>query len=298
MSHKPTKTLCLSLLISLGSTVTTAEEIHLTKQWETVNELKQPESVVYNNQQELIYVSNVNGDPAAIDGNGFISIIAPDGNIQTLKWIDGLNAPKGMALLGNNLFVTDINELLIIDILKAKITRRYKADDQSFLNDVAINENGDVYVTDTASNRIYRLDKDKLEVWLEDERLENPNGLYINQNQIVVSSWGIPTEGWKTDIPGHILLISMLDKDIRDFSDGSPIGNLDGITPLSNKSFLVTDWMQGQLLQAFPDGKVKTLLELGQGSADFLLLESKNLLLIPQMLKGNVTTYSLNEANH
>jgi hypothetical protein len=270
-----------------------AEELKLEKLWQTESEFKDPECVAYDIMRRSIYVSNINGEPSATDGNGFISLVANDGKIEKLKWVDGLNAPKGMAMLGKQLFVTDINELLVIDVETATVTKRFKADDKSFLNDVAISSEGVIYVTDTATNRIYRLYKGKLEIWLEDERLENPNGLYIDNKHIILGSWGKPTDGWKTDIPGHLLLISPEDKSIKDFADGSPIGNLDGLAKADKNSFLVTDWMQGKLLHAKPDGTVNTLLELGQGSADILYLRSKNILLIPQMRKGNLVAYSI-----
>jgi len=292
MFKKLATQLSLLLLYPLSCYVM-ADNLNLIKQWQTESYLMQPESVVYDIMRRSIYVSNINGEPSAADGNGFISLIANDGKIEKLKWIDGLNAPKGMAMLGKKLFVTDINELLVIDVETAKISKRFKADDKSFLNDVAVTSSGVIYVTDTVNNRIYRLYQGKLEMWLEDPKLENPNGLYIDNKYIIVGSWGTPTDGWRTDIPGHIVLISPEDKHIKDFADGSPIGNLDGLARYDNNSFLVTDWMQGELKLVKSDGQVVTLLELGQGSADILYQRSRNLLLIPQMSKGNLVAYTL-----
>lgn len=292
MFKKLATQLSLLLLYPLSCYVM-ADNLNLIKQWQTESHLKQPESVVYDIMRRSIYVSNINGEPSAADGNGFISLIANDGKIEKLKWIDGLNAPKGMAMLGKKLFVTDINELLVIDVETAKISKRFKADDKSFLNDVAVTSSGVIYVTDTVNNRIYRLYQGKFEMWLEDPKLENPNGLYIDNKYIIVGSWGTPTDGWRTDIPGHIVLISPEDKHIKDFADGSPIGNLDGLARYDNNSFLVTDWMQGELKLVKSDGQVVTLLELGQGSADILYQRSRNLLLIPQMSKGNLVAYTL-----
>jgi len=292
MFKKLATQLSLLLLYPLSCYVM-ADNLNLIKQWQTESYLMQPESVVYDIMRRSIYVSNINGEPSAADGNGFISLIANDGKIEKLKWIDGLNAPKGMAMLGKKLFVTDINELLVIDVETAKISKRFKADDKSFLNDVAVTSSGVIYVTDTVNNRIYRLYQGKFEMWLEDPKLENPNGLYIDNKYIIVGSWGTPTDGWRTDIPGHIVLISPEDKHIKDFADGSPIGNLDGLARYDNNSFLVTDWMQGELKLVKSDGQVVTLLELGQGSADILYQRSRNLLLIPQMSKGNLVAYTL-----
>jgi sugar lactone lactonase YvrE len=290
------KTKIITLLIASLSILiqpVTAADLKLEKLWQTPNDLKEPECVAFDIMRRSIYVSNINGAPSDTDGNGFISLLTTEGKIDKLKWVDGLNAPKGMALRGKQLFVTDITELLVIDVETAKVVKRFKADESSFLNDVAISSAGIVYVTDTATNRIYRLYKGSFDVWLEDERLENPNGLYIDNEHIVVGSWGVPTEGWNTEVPGHLLLISPDDKSITDFADGSPIGNLDGLAKADKNSFLVTDWMQGKLMHVSPQGEVKTLLELGQGSADILYLRSKNMLLIPHMKAGNLSAYSI-----
>ncbi|MAY42886.1 MULTISPECIES: hypothetical protein [unclassified Neptuniibacter] len=275
------------------SSVASAETLNIKKQWESKAELKEPESVVYDIMRRSIYVSNINGEPDAADGNGFISLIANDGKIEKLKWVDGLNAPKGMAVFGKKLFVADINELVVIDIETAEIIKRFPLEGNHFLNDIAISESGVVYITDTATDSIYRLYKGQLEVWLKDSKLDHPNGLYIDNNNIIVGSWGKPTDGWKTDIPGRLMLISPEDKSISDFGTGQPIGNLDGIAKFNKDTFLLTDWYQGKLIKASSNGNVVTLLELEQGIADIIYFRSKDLLLIPHMLKGKLLAYSL-----
>lgn len=260
--------------------------------WQITTGLQQPESVVQTVNKDGFYVSNINGKPSAKDGKGFISLVANNGTIKVLKWVDGLNAPKGMSIHDNTLYVADIDKLLVIDIPTSTVTHRFSTNDNSFLNDVVTTPDGIVYLSDTAKNRIYRLKDKSFEIWLEDERLENPNGLYIDNDLIVVSSWGQMVDNdWNTDIPGHILLISQQSKQIKDFASNTPIGNLDGIVKLDNQNFLVTDWMNGKLIKVSTDGEIKTLLELGQGSADMLYVHDKKLLLIPQMLENKLLAY-------
>lgn len=283
----------LSLYLLLTSSIITAEPLTIKKQWDTKPVLKEPESVVYDIMRNALYVSNVNGAPDAEDGNGFISLIAKNGKIEELKWIDGLNGPKGMAIFGRDLYVADINALVVIDLDTAKVIKRFTLEGKHFLNDIAISQEGTVYITDTETDTIYRLYKDKFEAWLTDSKLDHPNGIYIDNKNIIVGSWGKPTEGWKTDIPGHLLIISPEDKSIMDFGKGTPIGNLDGIAKLDNSTFLVTDWYQGKLIKASANGDVKVLLELGQGSADISYLRSKRLLLIAHMLEGKLIAYAV-----
>ena len=99
------------------------------------------------------YVSNVNGGPLDKDGNGFISKVSGDGKMTTLKWIEGMNAPKGMVMNGGKLYVSDIDDLIEIDAAAGKITATYPAEGAVFLNDTAVDEAGNVYVSDIASAR-------------------------------------------------------------------------------------------------------------------------------------------------
>jgi hypothetical protein len=73
-----------------------------------------PESVVHDTAQDVYFVSNVGaGSPSALDKNGFISRVSPDGTIAALKAIDGLNGPKGLWISEDKLYVADINTLRI-----------------------------------------------------------------------------------------------------------------------------------------------------------------------------------------
>ena len=76
-----------------------------------VDGLNEPESVIYDEMSNAIYISNINGDPLELDKNGYISKISVDGQILEKKWVAGLDAPKGMAIYDNNLFVTDVNKI-------------------------------------------------------------------------------------------------------------------------------------------------------------------------------------------
>ncbi|MFZ1875658.1 MAG: hypothetical protein WAU25_01350, partial [Nitrososphaeraceae archaeon] len=139
------------------------EQTSINILWETPNDLNNPESVVYAPKQNVLFVSNIDGKPDQKDQNGFISKVSPsNGSIVELNWITGLNAPKGMAIYNNNsssrLYVSDITDLVEIDIGSGKIIKRFNAPGSAFLNDVALDDHGNIYVSDTATNTIYKLD--------------------------------------------------------------------------------------------------------------------------------------------
>lgn len=283
----------LTLFVAIFSINTSyADSGTLEPLWE-LDGLLNPESVVYDKQLNLLFVSNVNGGPVDKDGNGFISIVSINGNMLNEKWVEGLNGPKGLALHKRTLYVADIDELVAIDINHGRIINRYKVDDAKFLNDVTTTDNGDVYVSDMVLNRIHKLTGDDFQIWIESEDLDNPNGLHFTEDDIILGSWGKMTDGFATEVPGHLKRISITTKNISSVGDGSAVGNLDGVEGNDEIGFYVTDWMNGGLFHISAKGIANKLLDFNQGSADHEFIIEKNLILIPQMKENKVFAYKL-----
>jgi sugar lactone lactonase YvrE len=283
----------LSLLFILLPILAPAASPILIPAWQTQAVFQQPESVVYDSQRDLLFVSNVNGAPNEADGNGYISQLSVDGKLIEQHWLTGLNAPKGLAIVGDTLYVADINQLVIIDIKQKKISKRYLVSDAKFLNDVVADSTGNVYVSDMLTNTIHRLTQGKLEVWLHDDALEYPNGLLIEADKMIVASWGVMTDGFVTDIAGHLKTIDIASKKIQSLGDKTPVGNLDGLESDGEGNYFVTDWMIGKLLHIVPSGISKTLISLEPGSADLTVLTQQKLVIIPIMLSNNIVAYRI-----
>ncbi len=265
----------------------------LIPEWQTGAIFDQPESVVYDAKRDVLFVSNVNGDPNGADGDGYISQVSLTGDVIKQHWLDGLNAPKGLALVSDTLYVADINELVAIDLVSKKITQRYLAPKAIFLNDVAADTLGNVYVSDMMTNTLHRLSNGKFEIWLHDDKLEAPNGLLVEGNQLIVGSWGNMTDGFATEIAGHLKTINIKTKQIQSLGDASPAGNLDGVESDGNGNYFVTDWMNGKLLHITPEGVSSLLIKLDQGSADHAVLLEQGLIIIPMMLTNDIITFRI-----
>ena len=292
MSKKVLKKFFILLFMSLLTTTVMAGGNGLEKLWE-VDGLNNPESVVYDPVNEVLYVSNVNGAPNEKDGNGFISKISLAGETIDNQWITGLDAPKGLAIANNKLYTADIDTLVEIDIPSSTISNRYTVDDAKFLNDVAAGQHGQIFVSDMVMNRIHSLDRGEFSIWLESPGLLNPNGLYVRGNNLIVGAWGVMTDGFNTEIPGHMLRVSLADKSIHTIGDGSPVGNLDGVEEDKDGSFYVTDWIAGKLFHISPAGQTELLLTLEQGMADLALLPDKGLILLPMMMNNKLLAYRI-----
>ena len=140
----------LSLIITGENAIGANGSPSLEKSWETQQDLVKPESVIHDVTNNILYVSNISGDTSTKDGDGFISKITLNGTIEILKWVEGLNAPKGLAISQEKLYVSDIDQVVKIDINTGTVEKTYNAPGAIFLNDVAADTNGNVYVSVTS----------------------------------------------------------------------------------------------------------------------------------------------------
>lgn len=260
--------------------------------WELTG-LKTPESAVADLTSGVIYVSNIDGKPTDKDGNGFISKVSLDGRMIKADWITGLDAPKGLAQRKGKLYVADIDQLVEIDVKEGKILKKYPAKDAKFLNDVAVSSDDQVFVSDTATNTIWRLADGKFESWLQKDELVGPNGLLLQGDQLVVAGFGKMGEKGPEG-QGYLMTVSLADKTIKPLGDGKPTGNLDGLDALDATHFLVTDYMAGGLFTADAEtGKLEKLIPLPSGSADLTYIAASKTVLIPLMNDNKLVAYKL-----
>ncbi len=289
----------IGLVTSLVIFSTGAEASGPKLLWETKG-FAQPESVVVDPATGAIYVSNIAGAVMQKDGNGFISKLNGSGKMVMRQWVKGLNSPTGLALHDRTLYVADVDQLVeIVDQLveinaaSGEILKRYPAKGAILLNDVAVDADGTVYVSDTPTNTIWRLKDGRLEPWLANDKLNGPNGLLVRGDALIVASLGkIPGVGQKKEIAG-LWQISLTDQSVSPIGNGKPIGNLYGIELLQPGVYLVTDWADGALYRVDQKGRAEMLIDLHQGSADFTYLPDKKIVLIPLMLDNSLAAYRL-----
>jgi hypothetical protein len=254
----------------------------LTKKWETDTLLTTSESVIYDDKNNVLYVSNINGDPSTKDGNGFISTVSLEGKVTNATWVTGMDAPKGMGIYNGKLYVSDIDRVHEVDITSAKIINSYKYDSAKFFNDITIDSTGTVYVSDTGAGTILKLENGALVVWVEG--VAGVNGLLAEGNDLQMVSFEL---GVFNTIDAN--------KQITERTDSLPNG--DGIESLEEGGYLVSCW-DGVVHYVSPEWKNTVLLDTRAdtiSAADIEYIAEKRLLLVPTFFKNTVVAYEVSK---
>jgi hypothetical protein len=274
--------------------VTTPTAPQAAPLWTATENISNPESVYFDAESNQIFVSSVAGGAGDKDGNGWISTIHFDalGRPVVTKLISGLNAPKGIRVKDGALFVSDIDVVLKIDVATGALLERVEVPGSVFLNDVAIDDAGRVYVSDLLASKIYVLENGVPSIFAEGPQLESPNGLLVHDGKLVVTTWGLiidpATFGSKE--PGHVLTIDLATKALA-FVTPAPLGHLDGLELASNGDFLVSDWVAGKVFRVTQDGQASLVAEGFKNSADIGLRGET--LLVPAMSSSEVIAIEL-----
>ncbi len=261
------------------------KEVTLTKLWETDTLLKTCESVSYDASNNSIYVANIGGvGTSEKDGDGSMSIINLEGKIVNQNWVTGIDGPKGFGLFKDNLFVADIDNIVKINKKTGIVEKKYPVSDAVFLNDVSIDANGIVYVTDSRGDKIYKLENDAVSVWMDLKGM-NPNGILVEENRILIAA----------SKNGDFISIDKKTKQQTILATGMVRG--DGIVAIK-QGYIVSTWpgeiyfveknSKGEPAIKILDTKVQRL-----NTADIGIIPKKNILLVPTFFGNKVVAYKI-----
>lgn len=272
--------IALLIVSSLLSSALFAQKHKLVKKWETDSLLKVPESVLLDKNSNVLYVSNIDGkDPWGKDGKGSIGKVGTDGKIISAEWVTGLNAPKGLGLLNNKLYVADIDKVAVIDISKGSISQTIPVEGAEGLNDITIDKKGIVYVSDSKTKKVHRIDNGTVTTWVE--KLQEPNGvLSVGDDFYVLDNGGM----YKIEE----------NKSLTKIADGME-GGTDGIENVSGKDFLVSCWA-GSIWYVGADGNKEHLLDTRNqdiNAADIGYDAKNRIVYVPTFWKNRIVAYQL-----
>lgn len=262
----------------LFATNTNAQSINLEKIWEAKESLPVPESVLYKADTKELYVSLIDGSANVKDGKGGIAILNLDGSMKNAHWVSGLNAPKGLAIYKNTLYVADLTAVVSIDLPTGKVKHKLEIEKAVFLNDLTVDNKGTLYVSDTRTNKIYQIKDNRYELF--SENVTSANGLkWMDKSLFVLAG----TELWKIDKKKQVTVIA------RGFEK---VG--DGLEPIGNGEFIATCWA-GIIYHVKKDGSIEKLQDV-QGkmnTADLGYNPTDKIIYIPTFNQNSVIAYQL-----
>jgi len=257
--------------------------------------VRAPESAYYDVGSGVLFISQMGeGGGGGRDGDGWISKLDTAGQVLENKWVVGLNAPKGLRSHRGILWVSDIDRLIAVNIADGKIVHTVEVPGAQFLNDVAIDDEGAVYVSDMQTSRIHRYHNGELSVFAEGRDMENPNGLLVENGKLIVAAWGLDIQhDFSTAVPGRLYALDLKTRQRTDLTE--PLGNLDGLEADGRGGHIVTDWVSGDVYR-IRKGEVKTIMKLPKGAADIAFLTARDRLVMPRMLENQITAFDLKPA--
>ena len=269
----------------------------------TVQGFSTPESVMYDSTADMYFVTNINGNPTERDNNGFISRVRADGTIDSLRFIAGgrggvsLSAPKGMALGGDTLWVTDIDAVRAFNrTTGAPITSvNLRPRGAVFLNDMAFGPDSALYITDTGirftasgaepvqPGRIFRIAPNRsVTIAVQGDTLGGPNGISWDRanNRFVLGGFST-TEifGWR---PGEEAPTRI----------ATGPGGYDGVAVLGDGRVLVSSWTDSTV-SVVTGQSVARLVSGVDGPADFGIDTRRQRIAIPRFSANTVDIWTI-----
>jgi hypothetical protein len=184
-----------------------------------------------------------------------------------------------MGIYGGKLYVADVNVIVVIDIRQGKIVERIPIEGAKGLNDLTVDNKGVIYVSDSQTKKLHRIEKGKVNTIAEN--MKGPNGvLAVGTALYAVDAGGL----YKVEKGGSLTKIA----------DGME-GGTDGIEAVGNGDFIVSCWA-GSIWYVHADGRKDHLLDTREqkiNSADIGYDPIKKIVYVPTFWKNSIVAYAL-----
>lgn len=256
------------------------------KAQKVIDSLAGPESIIKVGNR--LFVSNTRG--------GFISELSANGKFirrHFQKTI--LNAPKGLAVIDNTLYVTDTSRIVGFDINSGEQVYEFIIPDAKFLNDLCKVDNQSLLVTDSKSNKIFLVNThDKATQFLGS--VAGANGITYNEKTKQVFACGVGPD-WNSQ--GKLYMKDLTNNDtVFTELQNSPVGFFDGIQFIDEEHLIVDDWSHnGRLFIYDLKNHNSVSYTLNSGTADLYYDKSSGDVYIPDLPKNRIIIKNINSLN-
>jgi sugar lactone lactonase YvrE len=270
----------LMVLMGFSSAFARAEKL-----WETDEVYKGPESVAYDSERGFLYVSNYTEGvkTGGFYGQHCISKANLNGEIIKFDWIGGLTTPTGICISNNKLYIVERFGVVVYDLEADKVAGKIYIKTTNFLNDITVDPAGNIYVSESDTNVLYRISDGKVEKWMDSEAVSRPNGvLYDNGNLIV----GVNSDN-------YLKAVDVSTKKVSNIAELGP-GIIDGIKKCGD-GYLVSHYL-GNLYFIQSSGRVRELINTRNEEiniADFEYIPDRNLVVIPALKDNKLLGFSI-----
>lgn len=256
-------------------------------------ELNGPYSFVVDPVTKEYFISSINGDESARDNNGFITKLDESGKVVGLKFIEGgrdgviLHAPRGLAIVGQTLYVADLDQVRGFDKSTGKLLLTLplgsgaipQAGYSSQLMDIAYDGKSLLYVSDRTGQAIFRIDvphDHQISTLVRDPQLSGPAGLAVHPkgDRLIVVSWD----------KGNIVEVRLDGTLTELMSNGffsARFGNLSGVDFDRWGNMYVSDFTRGKIWRMAPDRKLQVIAEYLPSPADIAIDRTNHVILVP-----------------
>ncbi len=281
--------LLLSATLTLGCQ---SAEKSLSYHPQKVTGLKTPESVVQA-KDGRIFVSEIN--EFGKDGDGQVTVIDRDGKVSVFAV--GLDDPKGLAIIGQNLYAADKNKIIKITpdgkttvfVLSSAFPSM-----PIFLNDLEADLQGNLYVSDSGDilgkgggGAIYKISpQGQVTLLVNDKQnasLTGPNGLLADDTGNFLLEVDF--------VSGILYSLNTQTGQLTDVAEG--FGGGDGVVHHSNGTMYVSDWKNGKVYSVNTKGDVTLLKDGYKSAADIAITKDEAYLLVPDMKAGELDFIAL-----
>jgi len=262
----------------LGATNESGKRVEMSDNVKVFGSFHFAESCTFDLSRNLILAMNSGERQDKTKNDGYVSLINPDGSVHTAKWIGAtrngleLHNPLGSVIKNDILYAADVDHVRSFDLKTGQPIRSIHVPGATFLNGIAVTDNGTIYVSNTRNSEVvYKVTADgESSIFAEDDPITLPNGVAIDQD-------------------GNIVVVNVGSRDVVTYTPEGKIVRIeqaaqkgsDGIVVMEDGTKYVSSVRHGAISRIRP-GQEAEVIASGIPSAASMCYDSiQNQLVIP-----------------